>query len=391
MEADASVKIAVVIPKYGLVGGGEKFVVELTERIARKFPCEMHVFANQWKRYSERIRFHKVPIISFPKYFTTASFAWFAQRSMKGTAFGLIHGHDRVYEADIVSLHSIPHRLWVRDVRKKRFFSLFDRATIEVERAMVLNNDKALFLPVSGIARDRFIAEFPHCADRVEVLHPGVDITGFDRHDRSRCRETIRRQFGLDEADVVLLFVGMNFELKGLDQLISALGKIKSQPVASPVKLLVVGKGNESRYRKMAQEAGVGGDIYFAGVWKEAIEEVYLACDCYALLSSFDTFGMTVLEAMAASLPVIVSTNVGAKDLVREGVNGFIVDREDINAVSQRIRILLDPEKRKIMGANAYQVAQCHTWDSMVQRVMELYELILADKRRKHEGIANGN
>jgi len=55
--------------------------------IAASFPCEIHVFANQWKQHSELIRFHKIPIISFPKYLTTVSFAWFAQRRIEKMGF----------------------------------------------------------------------------------------------------------------------------------------------------------------------------------------------------------------------------------------------------------------------------------------------------------------
>jgi UDP-glucose:(heptosyl)LPS alpha-1,3-glucosyltransferase len=391
MKPNRPIKIAVVIPKYGLVGGGEKFVVELTERIAQRFPCEMHVFANQWKQHSRLIRFHKVPIIFFPKYLTTVSFAWFAQRKIEKMGFDLVHAHERLYAADIVSLHSTPHRLWVRDVRKKRFLSLFDRATIGVERSMVLNNDKTLFLPVSGIARDQFVVEYPDVADRMEIMRPGVDMAEFDKLDRNQCRENIRRQFGFHELDTLLLFVGMNFELKGLDQVIAALGRIKSmsskRPIPAmpmshqgPLKLFVVGKGNQNKYQKMARNAGIGDDVRFAGVRQEKMEEVYLAADFYAMLSSFDTFGMTVLEAMAASLPVIISPNVGAKDLVQEGVNGFIVAREDIDAVSRRILLLLDPKKRVEMGSHAYRVAQDHNWDVMARKVMELYEKILAGR-----------
>jgi UDP-glucose:(heptosyl)LPS alpha-1,3-glucosyltransferase len=202
----------------------------------------------------------------------------------------------------------------------------------------------------------------------------------FDRLDRNQCRENIRRQFGFEEADTVLLFVGMNFELKGLEQLISAVGRVKSMSHQRPLKLFVVGKGNQDGYQKMARNAGVGDDVRFAGVRKEKMEEVYLAADFYAMLSSFDTFGMTVLEAMAASLPVIISPNVGAKDLIQDGVNGFIVAREDIDAVSQRILLLLDPGKRAEMGSHAYRVARDHTWDAMARNVMELYEKILAGR-----------
>ena len=257
------------------------------------------------------------------------SFAWFAEQKIKKIGFDLIHSHERIFTADIVSLHSIPHSLWIRDVRKKRFLSLFDRATIWVERRMVLNNH-TIFLPVSNIAKERFIAEYPFLSSRVETIHPGVDMTLFDQIDRNHCRKRIRIQFGFHESDTVLLFVGMNFELKGLNQLISAIARVKAVNHTTQLKLLVVGKGNINKYRKIAQDAGLDGDIRFAGVIKEKMEEIYMSADIFAMLSQFDTFGMTVLEAMAASLPVIISHHVGAKDLIQEGDNGFIVDRDTL-------------------------------------------------------------
>jgi UDP-glucose:(heptosyl)LPS alpha-1,3-glucosyltransferase len=375
------VKIAVVIPRYGLVGGGEMFALELTERIAEMSSSyEIHVFANQWRQRSGRIHFHKVPIVSFPKYLSTASFAWFVQRRINEIGFDIIHSHERIFNADIVSLHSTPHRLWIRAVRKKRFPSLFDRVTIRVEECMVHNNDKTLFLPVSSITRDWFIEEYPFAAERTRVMHPGVEMAKFERLDRHECRKDIRARFGFLNADTVLLFVGMNFELKGLEPLILAMGRSKSLAPEKPLKLLVVGKGNRDKYRKLAQDNGVGDDIRFAGVIQEKIEEIYLAADFYAMLSAFDTFGMTVLEAMAASLPVIVSPHVGAKDLVQEGVNGFIVEREEIDAVSRKILLLLDHEKRTMMGDNAHRIAKGHTWDVMADQIRGLYEEILSRK-----------
>ena len=68
-------RIAVVIPKYGLTGGAEGFTAELTERIAGDPRYEVHVFANRWEKHSHRITFHQVPVITFPKFLTTISFA----------------------------------------------------------------------------------------------------------------------------------------------------------------------------------------------------------------------------------------------------------------------------------------------------------------------------
>jgi UDP-glucose:(heptosyl)LPS alpha-1,3-glucosyltransferase len=380
MNTKTPVKIAVVIPKYGLVGGGEKFVAELTERIAQRSSYEIHILANRWKEQSHLIQFHKIPIISFPKYLTTISFARFVEQKIKKIGFDLIHSHERIFSADIFSLHSIPHRLWVQDIRRKRFFSLFDRATIWVEKRMVRNKSSTIFLPVSNIAREKFIAEYPFVAGHVETLHPGVDMKSFDQLDRNQCRKSIRTQFGFHESDAVLLFVGMNFELKGLDQLLSAMARINTIHHETRLKLLVIGKGDVRKYRKMAQQAGVGGDVRFAGVIKDKMEEMYLSADIFAMLSTFDTFGMTVLEAMAASLPVIISHNVGAKDLIQEGVNGFVVDREDIDSISRKILLLLDKEKRASMGLHAHKVAENHNWDIMANKVLELYKNILSSK-----------
>jgi UDP-glucose:(heptosyl)LPS alpha-1,3-glucosyltransferase len=380
MNTKTPVKIAVVIPKYGLVGGGEKFVAELTERIAQRSSYEIHVLANRWKAQSHQIRFHKIPIISFPKYLTTISFAWFVEQKIKKIGFDLIHSHERIFSADIVSLHSIPHRLWVQDIRRKRFFSLFDRATIWVEKRMVHNTNSTIFLPVSNMAREKFIAEYPFSEGHVETLHPGVDMTSFDQFDRNQCRKSIRTQFGFHESDTMLLFVGMNFELKGLDQLLSAMARIKTTHHETRLKLLVVGKGNIRKYQKIAQGAGLESDVCFTGVIKEKMEAIYLSADIYVMLSAFDTFGMTVLEAMAASLPVIISHHVGAKDLIADGVNGFIVDREDIDAISQRIVLLYDKEKRDIVGSHAHKVAANHHWDIMADNVMEMYKNILSGK-----------
>lgn len=365
-------KIAVVVPKYGLVGGGEKFVQELTERIAASPDYEVHVFAHKWKQQSDRIAFHKVPVISFPKFLTTISFAWFAKRGMASMNFTIIHTHERIFHADIFSMHSVPHGFWVREIRRKRM-SLFDYGTRWVESRLINKGGCRAFLPVSGITKEKFLQEFDAGSGRVQVIHPGVDNEKFNQFDRAMCRAEIRKRFGFDDEAVILLFVSMNFELKGLDNLMAGVARTRAKFPAAPLKLLVVGKGNVRKYKSLAENLGIDDDVAFAGVWKENIEQVYLAADIFVMLSSFDTFGMAVLEAMAASLPVVISHNVGAKDLVIDGRNGFIVGREDIDALSARIIFLLKKENRQVMGEEAHKVARGKTWDHTAEQVLKIY------------------
>lgn len=127
-------KIAVVIPKYGLAGGAEQFASELTGRLRDKTKDEFHVLANRWAPGSGVVRFEKIPIVSFPKWLTTISFAWFAQRQIRRGNFDLVHSHERIFAADLFTLHGVPHRYWVDQVRRKRM-SLHDRATAWVEKS----------------------------------------------------------------------------------------------------------------------------------------------------------------------------------------------------------------------------------------------------------------
>ncbi len=365
--------VAVVIPKYGLVGGGEKYALELTERIAAKDRYKIHVFANQWRTQSDRITFHKVPIITFPKFLTTISFAWFVNQAIGETNFDLIHAHERIFRADIFTMHSVPHRFWVREIRAKRM-SLFDYGTAWVEKRLIHEGKCKKFLPVSDLSKEKFLQEFTVDPDKIQIIHPGVDIDKFNRLDRQCCRQDIRRRFGLDEADRVLLFVSMNFELKGLDKLIASMVRIKAKQPDAKLKLLVAGKGDEKKYLRLAREYGLAGDVIFSGVWKDDIEKVYLASDIFSMLSKFDTFGMAVLEAMSASLPVVISDQVGAKDLVRDGVNGYVVNSADPGLISSRIEILLDPRIRERMADGAYKEAKNHTWDRVAERILHIYD-----------------
>ncbi len=370
-------KIAVVIPKYGLVGGAERFAYELTERLSLNEKYDFHVFANRWQPDSDRITFHKVSIIRFPRFLTTISFAWFANQKISKMNFDLIHTHDRIVNADIFTMHGIPHRIWAHEVRRKSM-SLFDRATCWTEKRLVNNARCKSFLPVSSLTREKFLQEYKIAPEKIQVIHPGVGIERFQRFDREHCRKEIREQFKIDPSDIVILFVSMNFEIKGLDYVMAAVGKAKTSYTSQNLKLLVVGKGSCKKYNTLAQKAGIKDNVIFAGVQKKNLEKIYLASDIFMMLSRFDTFGMTALEAMAASLPVIISSNVGAKDLIRQEINGFVIeDTNNTDMICDRIGFMLDSETRSTMAKEAYKTALNNSWEAVAKRVEGIYEEML--------------
>ena len=375
-------KIAVVIPKYGLAGGAEQFASELTGKLRDKTKDAFHVLANRWAPGSGVVRFEKIPIVSFPKWLTTISFAWFAQRQIRRGHFDLVHSHERIFAADLFTLHGVPHRYWVDQVRRKKM-SLHDRATAWVEKKLVLESGCRKFVAVSHLTRDIFLQEYLIDPEKVAVIHPGVELSDYRREDKDDVRRAVRSSLGISENELVMVFASMNFEIKGLDDIIASLGRLQKQ--IPRFKLVVAGKGNTKKYRKIASEAGVAENIVFTGVLsREKLTDLYLAGDLYVMLSKFDTFGMVVLEAMAAGLPVMVSSHVGAKDLVIQNENGFVVDDpSDHDRVAFILKAMLDENNRRRMSAAALTTAAENSWDAATEKYRALYAEILAAKEKK--------
>ena len=374
-------KVAVVIPKYGLLGGAEQFVAELTGRLAHQTKHDFHVYANRWQP-SNIIKFHKAPIISFPKFLTTPSFAYFVQREVSNNHYSLVHSHERIFAADIYTMHGIPHKYWVHNIRRKQM-SLFDLATASVERKLVYEGQCKIFIAVSSMTKAIFLQEYDIHPDKVAVIHPGIDLKDYEKHDQNATRDNIRRELGINRTDPVMIFASMNFEIKGLDEILSALAKLKAQQYH--FKLIVAGKGNINKYKNIARKAQISTDVIFTGpLSKENLIKMYLAGDLYLMLSKFDTFGMVVLEAMAARLPVIISSNVGAKDLVKENINGFVIhDTSDTDYIAAKIALMLDENSRRPFAAAAYQTATENTWDMVTAKYQNIYEDILSLKSRQ--------
>lgn len=372
-------KIAVVIPKYGLAGGAERFAAILAERLAENPAYEIHVLANRWVSSSTAVFFHHIPIITFPRFLTTISFAWFANRAAAKLGCDLVHTHERILRADLFTMHGVPHRFWVRQIRRKPM-SLFDRVTAWVE-ARLLNDPRCRWLlPVSALALEQYYREFPESRERLQIIHPGIDLERFNPLNRQERSEAVRKRFGFSDSDFIMLFVGMNFELKGLRTTITSLAHAQKKSPNQKIKLLVVGKGNQNKFRRLAASLNVEEAVIFAGALTEDMADIYVAADTYVLLSDFDTFGMTVLEAMAAGLPVIISPAVGAKDLVTEGINGYIVAQDDASSAGDKIISLLNNHRKNSMGRAAMLVAERCSWDNVTKKISQLYDEILASR-----------
>jgi glycosyltransferase involved in cell wall biosynthesis len=277
-------------------------------------------------------------------------------------------------------LHGLPHSTWVKEVRKKRINSFFDCGTIWVARKFVNNNKCRKYIAVSNLTKEKFLQEYPNVdSSKVSVIYPGVDIEKFTKLDRQICRYEVRQNLGIGMEEIVVIFVSMNYDIKGLDYLMMGLSKFKEKHPKEKFKLLIIGKSNSRKYISLAEKIGIQDNVLYTGtIPHDHIAKFYLASDIFSMPSRFDTFGLTVLEAMAASLPVIVSTNVGAKDIVKQGINGFIIDNaKHKDEIADAIELLWNNDVRMRMSIESFNTALNYRWEKAVGKYCNLYREIV--------------
>ena len=205
------------------------------------------------------------------------------------------------------------------------------------------------------------------------VIPNGVDINRFT----ALSRKAARTGLNIGETKQIIIFVGSLIPVKGVKYLVEAMS-ILTQHLPE-ARLLVVGNGEEeTKLKQQVAQLNLESHVTFAGkVPNERIPEFMTASDIFVLPSLSEGFPVTVLEAMAAGLPIVTTNVRGLPEIVRDGENGFLVPSGDSDALAQKLLILLsNNETRKLMSVNNKNKASDYSWDSVASKLEEVYSRI---------------
>lgn len=238
--------------------------------------------------------------------------------------------------------------------------------------------DRIIATSPNYVATSSYLQRF---ADKCVIIPLGVDMDRFQRADPAQVA-AIRAK---SAQRPILLFVGRLRYYKGLDDLLRAMALLRDRADGLSAALFICGSGPmEAAWRALAQELGLAEQVHFLGdVPDEALPALYHAADLYVLPanSRAEAFGVALLEAMAAGLPVI-STEVGSGTsyVNRHGETGLIVPPRDPQRLAQAIATLLnDPALRQRLGAQAQaHVRTEFSQATMIERVLNLYHQLLS-------------
>ncbi len=172
-----------------------------------------------------------------------------------------------------------------------------------------------------------------------------------------------------------MIYVGSLIERKGLDLLLDALARLPDD-----ITLVIVGEGQEREIlQKQAGELGIKDRIRFTGFLEgEELKKLYHESDLFVLPTREDCFGLVILEAMCASLPIVCSKFAdGAYDLLKEGENGFLVDPYDAAQFAKIIDRMFTREDLAIMGKKSYERALEFSFANVARGCVESIEFCL--------------
>ena len=190
-----------------------------------------------------------------------------------------------------------------------------------------------------------------------------------------------RHNLGLEEGLPVIGTVCRLVEpKKGLRFLLEAVAQLEKSAGAPVCQVLIVGEGPaEKQLRAMARELGIASRVIFAGVRRD-IPHLLSALDIFVLPSLYEGFGIAILEAMAAGLPVVATTVGGIPEFVTDGMTGRLVEPGKAEALADAIQaVLANPEQARQMGLQGQRhVQEQFEIGTVVRQHEAVYEACLA-------------
>ena len=371
-------KIALAHKRLDLKGGTERDLFHTAEGL-RELGHEVHLFCSEFDIAAPSgVISHRVPALALGRSAQLWSSALVTQKWIKDRRYDAVVSFGRFFAADVVRCGGGTHRGFLRRMgneggalrRLWQTMSVYHRSVLAIEKRQFESARMKKIIAVStGVKRD-ILANYAVAPDKITVLYNGVDSRRFHPQ-RHQYRQPVRERWKIPLEAPVVLFVGSGFRRKGLDRLIPLWA---SKKLASCYLLVVGTDARIGSYRAWA-DAVAPGRIVFAGR-QDAIEHYYAAADLVALTSIQEAFGNVVLEALAAGLPVLVSREVGAAELLKGALlDGIVARLDEPRELEAKLLRMLDKAHDAAVTKEARQIGETYSWDEHFRKL----EMILLE------------
>ena len=199
----------------------------------------------------------------------------------------------------------------------------------------------------------------------IQLIPHGFDGAVFAPARRASLRAEMRTAIGAGEDEIVVLMVANEWHRKGLGTLLEAVAAVGDPRL----RLDLVGAKSPDDYRPLAQRLGLADRLHWHGPTRD-VARFHAAADVFALPTTYEPFGLVIVEAMGSGLPVITSRLAGASRAIDDGHDGLLLDDpRDATQLTAHLARVLDAAERERMGAAAAADVQDYEWNQVLARV----------------------
>ena len=219
----------------------------------------------------------------------------------------------------------------------------------------------------------------------VHIVPTGIEVERFYKEQFKKPEiDELRRQFGIKKDDFVILFVGRLGEEKSVDLLIETqVSLVRTNPNC---KLLIVGDGpDKEKFDNLVRKFHLQNNVIMTGkVPWEDVPKYYMLADIFATASKTETQGLTVIEAMAASKPVLAIDDEAFQMVVVNDLNGYLFANK--RQYKKLVRSLMDDkEKLDYLSRQARITAESHSSKYFAEKVLDVYKTALGDRYQQEK------
>jgi glycosyltransferase involved in cell wall biosynthesis len=242
-----------------------------------------------------------------------------------------------------------------------------------IERVVLSRIDFAI--AVSSEIEHFYTHKFPWISDKIMVINNGVDTEVFKPVDKS----IIRKKFGFDQHEKIILYTGRFHKEKNLNLLISSFDYLINSG-KFPARLVLVGEGETSdQILDLIREKNLESNVsILKPVADTEVPEIIGCADVLGLSSITEGFPLVILQALACDIPV-VSTDVGeVSKVVINDVTGFIVqDFSCVTFADCLKNVLMNPDKFR---GNCVAIARNYTWETVADKTIDIYQNVITKR-----------
>ena len=369
--------------------GHQVYIVTVnTENMRYKYENDEHI-----------IRIPGVPIGIYD-YRLTGVYPLKAINKIKKWNLDVIHSHTEfgvgTFARIIAKQYNIPlvhtyHTMYEDYVHyiTKGYFNNTSKKIVEYLTNFYCNQTATELIVPTKKTYDLFKEKYKYTRN-VHIIPTGIEVEKFYKENTDPAKlEEIRKKHRLNKGDFVILYVGRLGQEKSVDVLIEAHQELAREYKA---KLLIVGDGPDmDTYKNLVHKLKIDDNVIFTGKvpWTE-VTLYYQIADIFATASKSETQGLTVIEAMAASLPVVAVDDESFRNVIIDGLNGHLFDTK--KEYKKYVKSFIDePSKLQQFSKQARINADTYSSKYFAERVLDVYRLAInGETSEEKNSVKNG-